>query len=176
MEEIGVEAATVERRLRVGPLGHHEGARVLLVHEGADLVPEDLGALAAGGEELVVAGDVLGLDERARHVRPEAVGAHVHPEPQDALQFLLQGEHVRVVDGEHPGLGGAGEAEVERGLAPEEVAHELAVAPAIALDEGIPVGFRRISHVLSVQMYQLECSFSPASPSPGTRGGRCWCN
>ena len=151
VEEVDVEAV-VECVGRIRPLGHHESLRVFLLQQLANLAPEEFRCVLVSVEELLVASHPPRLDQGTRHVGTESVGPHVHPEAQHILQVLTHSQHVGVVGRQLPLLSrvGIGKAEVQRGLAPVEVAHELPVALAIALYElsgklhrGIhPVGFR----------------------------------
>ena len=136
MEEVHMETV-VERIGGVGPFSHHEPSRKFLLQQMADLAPEEFCLVLIGIEELFVAPHLTGLDQGTGHVGTEPVGTHVHPEAQDIFQVLAHRQHIGVVGGQLPRLVGVriGESEIEGGLAPVEIAHELSVALTIAFDE-----------------------------------------
>ena len=151
VEEIYMEAV-VEGIGRIRPLCYHESTWVFLFKQLSDLTPEELGLVLVGIEELFVASYVAGLHQCSCHISTETVGTHIHPETEHVLQVLTHRQHIRMVGGQLPLLVriGIGESEVQCGLTPEEVTHELTVALSIAfhkltceLEGGIhPVGFR----------------------------------
>ena len=122
-QEVHVEAA-LQGLIRLAPLGHHGRSGELGVQEGADLLPQADGATAVG----------VVLDQRARHVHPEAIAAHGEPEAHDVLEFLQRGAGAGGIHGLLPGQRGIQEAVVQRGLVGEKVDGAGAVTLGDAAD------------------------------------------
>ena len=116
-QEVHVEAS-LQRLVRLSPLGNQHGIRKFLVQERAHLFPEGDGALSF----------FILFDQGARHIHTETVTAHLQPEAHHILHGLQSGLRPLVLRRHLPWPGDFIIAVIQRRLRRKEI-HRAGAIP-----------------------------------------------